>query len=442
MDGSHPVEFRLFDAQVDGNLFWMEADTITVESYLFTATLGRNAPLPVSLFSGQTYWLETTIEGATLSPRLAVSPSMYSFRSQRADTADVALASPPSTELWSTDGTNVWRSGGMVGIGVAPSASLTIDALTGGSSGRARLFYDSSIYPGIYGEIYHNGDQSGLTLQSRGSAIGSGDISFWTGQTTPDERMRIHHDGGVSMPNTLTTGALATTSLNAYAIGIGPGTPWGTYPGICMDAGSQQSYLQWNDRSSCGFLMFQPQGSNQFNFNSTGGGSWETWRWVSAGLGELFVIGPTITSNRNVQINGTLNVSGALNVAGTKCRVVETDHHGKLKVNATESGHALFMDDGHTARLTNGQCRVNLNTKFLETVTVDRDHPLIVNVTFYGPHGDSWYVKRDNTGFTVVDPSGSNAEFSWEVKARQKNYEDIYLAPVEVLTANRSGGRP
>ena len=63
-------------------------------------------------------------------------------------------------------------------------------------------------------------------------------------------------------------------------------------------------------------------------------------------------------------------------------------------------------------------------------VTVDGEHPLTVNVTFYGRHGGEWYIERDSTGFTVVDPSGSNAEFAWEVKARQKGYEDVYLDPV------------
>ena len=70
-------------------------------------------------------------------------------------------------------------------------------------------------------------------------------------------------------------------------------------------------------------------------------------------------------------------------------------------------------------------------------MTVDDGHQLIVNVTFYGPHGDGWYIQRDQNGFTVIDPSGSNAEFSWQVTARQKDYENIYLEPVEVQTAQR-----
>ena len=47
---------------------------------------------------------------------------------------------------------------------------------------------------------------------------------------------------------------------------------------------------------------------------------------------------------------------------------------------------------------------------------------------FYGPH-DEYYVQRanSNSGFKVVETSGSNAAFGWKVEARQKGYEDVYL---------------
>jgi hypothetical protein len=133
-------------------------------------------------------------------------------------------------------------------------------------------------------------------------------------------------------------------------------------------------------------------------------------------------------------------MAGNLAVSGSKCRVVKTPY-GQLKMNAAESAHALFMDDEPSARLVNGRCRVNLSSKYLATVTVNGQYPLAVDVTFYGRHGGEWYVERDATGFTVIDPSGSNAEFSWQVIARQKSYEDIYLEPVDSATAQTEIGR-
>ena len=49
-----------------------------------------------------------------------------------------------------------------------------------------------------------------------------------------------------------------------------------------------------------------------------------------------------------------------------------------------------------------------------------------VFITLYGPHGD-YYVERGRTGFTLIDPSGSNTTFGWKVEARQKGYENRYL---------------
>ncbi|MEK9137455.1 MAG: hypothetical protein AAB393_10065, partial [Bacteroidota bacterium] len=133
-------------------------------------------------------------------------------------------------------------------------------------------------------------------------------------------------------------------------------------------------------------------------------------------------------------ISGNLNVGGNLFVGGTKCRVVMTAY-GQLKMNAVESGHALFMDDEPLARLVNGKFRVDLSPKFMSTVTINGKYPLAVNVTIYGKHGGDWYVERDATGFTVIDPDGGNNEFSWQAIARQKGYEDNYLDPVESQTA-------
>ena len=141
-----------------------------------------------------------------------------------------------------------------------------------------------------------------------------------------------------------------------------------------------------------------------------------------------------------IDASGDVSFNGNISVAGTKCRVVKTPY-GELKMNAVESAHALFIDDEPSTRLVSGRCRVNLSPKYLATVTVGGKYPLAVNITFYGRHGGEWYVERDDTGFTVIDPSGSGAEFSWQAIARQKGYEATDLEPV-IQTAAKQGGRP
>lgn len=132
----------------------------------------------------------------------------------------------------------------------------------------------------------------------------------------------------------------------------------------------------------------------------------------------------------SVDHRGIVTITGDLIVSRSKCRVVVTAY-GKLKMNAVESAHAIFMDEESSARLVDGKCRINLSPKFLSTVTVNEKYKLAVNVTIYGPHGSGWYVERDDTGFTVIDPAGGDNEFSWQVIARQQGYENTYLDPVD-----------
>lgn len=127
LNGSHPAVFRLYDAPTGGNLLWTEGQTLQLENGLFSALLGQTTTLPVSLFAGQTLWLETEADATVLTPRQPLVSVAYSFRAQRSDTASVALSGATGNEVWATDGTNVWRTQGKVGIGTStPIAALDV----------------------------------------------------------------------------------------------------------------------------------------------------------------------------------------------------------------------------------------------------------------------------------------------------------------------------
>ncbi|HEX8949939.1 MAG TPA: tail fiber domain-containing protein [Dissulfurispiraceae bacterium] len=121
---------------------------------------------------------------------------------------------------------------GNVGVGTStPGAKLTVDIPSGScGAARARFYYCSNAYSGIYGEVFHDGDASGLTLQARGSTYGSGDISFWGGITTPVEVMRIKYTGNV---------AIGTTDPGGYKLFVaGPAWFSSAYTNGAVWAGS------------------------------------------------------------------------------------------------------------------------------------------------------------------------------------------------------------
>ena len=115
--------------------------------------------------------------------------------------------------------------------------------------------------------------------------------------------------------------------------------------------------------------------------------------------------------------------------SGAKNAVVETENYGPRLLYAIEATEVWFEDFGG-GRLTNGRCEVRLDPVFLETVTIDPEHPLQVSVT---PTADcaGLFVQKRHDGFSVVEGRGgrSNASFDWRVAAKRKGLEDARLEP-------------
>ena len=92
-----------------------------------------------------------------------------------------------------------------------------------------------------------------------------------------------------------------------------------------------------------------------------------------------------------------------------------------------------FFDRG-TATLEGGTATIELDPIFLQTVTIDDDHPMIV---FVSPTGDCrglFVAQTTARSFVVKELCGgkSNATFSWEIAAKRKGYEGVRLAQPEV----------
>jgi hypothetical protein len=82
------MTFGIWDASLSGTELWSEDQTVTIENGLFNVVLGSVTPIPSGVFqTGQTRWLELTVETQTLSPRTEVTSVGYSYRSVKADSA-------------------------------------------------------------------------------------------------------------------------------------------------------------------------------------------------------------------------------------------------------------------------------------------------------------------------------------------------------------------
>ncbi|RKZ25395.1 hypothetical protein DRQ29_06380, partial [bacterium] len=88
IDGTHNLTFALYDAETDGTLLWQEShSSVSVNKGLFDVILGESNPLPDTLDFSAQYWLQITVDGEDLSPRIPLTSVPYAFRASIADSA-------------------------------------------------------------------------------------------------------------------------------------------------------------------------------------------------------------------------------------------------------------------------------------------------------------------------------------------------------------------
>ncbi len=70
-DGPKTVVFRIFGSAIGGPELWWDTEVVAVRGGIYSAKLGKDAPdpFPADLFTNGPLWLETTVDGKTLTPR-------------------------------------------------------------------------------------------------------------------------------------------------------------------------------------------------------------------------------------------------------------------------------------------------------------------------------------------------------------------------------------
>lgn len=126
------------------------------------------------------------------------------------------------------------------------------------------------------------------------------------------------------------------------------------------------------------------------------------------------------TFYKNVQVFGNLSVSG------TKNRRVCSDDYGDRLLYCYETPSPMFGDTGEGVIGEDGRCHVWLDPVFAQTVTTDQYQVFLQK---YGS-GDCWVAERRAACFVVEGTP--NLAFGWELKARQRGFDQRRLdAPIE-----------
>lgn len=120
VEGVQDLEFAIYADSTGGAALWQEGhQAVPVSQGVFKVLLGKHVAFPGSLFTGEVRWLQTTVDGQVLSPRTKLVAVPYAFTA--------AVAQSGGESLWQTDGQNVYRLSGNVGIGTTnPNHRLTV----------------------------------------------------------------------------------------------------------------------------------------------------------------------------------------------------------------------------------------------------------------------------------------------------------------------------
>ncbi len=132
--------------------------------------------------------------------------------------------------------------------------------------------------------------------------------------------------------------------------------------------------------------------------------------------------------------DGPVIVMNNFQVMGTKSAVVGVGNQEYRSVYCQESPENWFEDFGE-GRLVNGRAHIDLDPVYLQTVTIDANHPMKVFVQLEGDCRGV-YVSKSTTGFDVNELQGgtSGVAFSYRVVAKRKGYEDLRLATTKVIS--------
>lgn len=136
-------------------------------------------------------------------------------------------------------------------------------------------------------------------------------------------------------------------------------------------------------------------------------------------------------------LNGGVEVKGNLSVDGAKNATVPTSI-GRVNVSAYETAEYYFGDIGR-GEVVDGQCTVNIESLFKETVNTNIEYEV-----FLTPYGRGViYVDPDEMTADQFIVRGDDIPFAYEIKAKRLGYEDVrlemtYESEVEDIVQNAS----
>lgn len=117
-----------------------------------------------------------------------------------------------------------------------------------------------------------------------------------------------------------------------------------------------------------------------------------------------------------------VSILGNLTVTGTKSRQIETDNYSDRLLYCYETPTPLFGDIGEATIDEDGYCYVGLDDIFSETIAEQVEYQVFLQKE---GEGDCWIADKQPRYFIIQGTP--NLKVAWELKAKQKDYQNIRL---------------
>lgn len=134
----------------------------------------------------------------------------------------------------------------------------------------------------------------------------------------------------------------------------------------------------------------------------------------------------TFGLDRFVCLNG-LYVSGDFTVSGTKSRRAETIAYNDRLLFCYETPTPLFGDIGEAILDEEGLCYVDIDDIFSETIAERVEYQVFLQAEGEG----NCYIAEKNPRYFVIKGT-PNLKVAWELKAKQKGYENLRLEQIDI----------
>lgn len=416
---SNSQQNALYDAAAGTSVSWLQQLQAALN-----AQFNAVGTYKVETFELGTMWSNVPIDAATGLPVKVVS-DMWAVN---INGAGMRLASSLGV-----DGQWDWRTfltGAMVSADAINAGTLSADRIRTGSISGNNLLIDLD-----------NG-QVTFTKGSIESANGNLRIDVNDGTMSvvnEDDEGVFFRDGGMQ----LTSRSLWEGQENAmYGELIRDddllsGTKHGAVLCGASGVGIKTANSQFNGISNIAFLPYSGEGAACF-VNADGeaylGGkksfaiSNGAGAQIEASDDTIWISGSSVEIMHGLRTYGDLSVIGNFVAVGTKSAIVQTSDGLRL-MYAYEMAENWFGDIGHAATDDSCECRIDMDPLFLQTVNTD-DHGYMVVVSGESA-GGFWVADKQPESFTVVSDV-PNAQFSYEIKARRKGFEEERMKPSSI----------